>query len=146
MRKQKLSVIAGVVVAAGLVIVTALFLSPALPALDARTGSEKEKEPSREDVLYLYLFKENYNFQNSGQAGFYMLYDEMPKDGGLGQITKPSFEQIHYGIGRDGVYQNWLSNNRIDRFGSVKMIISDSIKKPDGLPLKQEDFSPDARF
>lgn len=112
--------------------------------LNSSSSSMDNGEQSRDDVLYLYLFKENSDLHDSGVGGYYMLYDDMTT--GIGRITEPSFEQVRYGIGPDGVYKNWLSDIRIERFDSINMIISDSIAKPDGSPLVQEDFSPDARF
>jgi hypothetical protein len=135
--------IIGIALAAGIIIsiIFGLLLRSSSSDINSRPTEQNEG-----DTLYLFLFKENPDLGSSSLIGYHMLYDEMTMGEGIGQITEPSFEQIHYGIGRDGVYQNWLSDNRIERFSSVKMIISDSIKKPDGSPLKQEDFSPDARF
>jgi hypothetical protein len=135
--------IIGIAVAAGIIVAIIFGLLPSSSGSDINSGPTERNEG---DTLYLYLFKENSDTRDSNVVAYPMLYDEMTGEGGIGRITKPSFEQIHYGIGTDGIYKNWLSDDRIERFSSVKMIISDSIKKPDGSPLKQEDFSPDARF
>jgi hypothetical protein len=133
--------IVAIAFAAGIILASILVI---LPSSSGSNIDPKLADQNKGDALYLYLFKENSDLRDSGGGGYYMLYDDMTD--GIGQITKPSFEQMHYGIGTDGVYKNWLSDIRIERFSSVIMIISDSIKKPDGSPLKQEDFSPEARF
>lgn len=131
------SVIAGLVVA-GVLIVTFFIILP-----DSSVIESSLKQANR-DVLYLFLFHENPSLAESGTGGYAMLYENMTN--GIGRITEPTFEQVHYGIGRDGVYKNWISNEQIERFSSVKMVISDTIEKPDGSPLNVEDISPDARF
>jgi hypothetical protein len=94
--------------------------------------------------LYVYLFKFNPSLEEHAYLEYMRpLYDEIYN---TTKITKPTFEEIHYSVSRNGVYRNILTNETIDRLMPVKFIVSDSIEKPDGSPMKEDDILPDTRF
>lgn len=93
--------------------------------------------------VHVFLFAYNPALDNYPLAEYSVpLYEK------IGQITgiqRPTFEQIHYTITKEHVFN--YTNRPIESYEFVKIIVSDSIVKPtDGLPLTEDDISPAARF
>lgn len=92
--------------------------------------------------LYLYLFKLNPSLENQAVLAYSpQLYEKVSHITG---IARPTFEQMHYTISKEGVYK--YTNARIESYGQVKIIVSNSIMKSNGSPVKEEDVSHKARF
>lgn len=94
--------------------------------------------------LYLYLFKLNPSLEDHPVLAYSPpLYEKVSQITG---IEHPTFEQMHYTISKEGVY-NW-TDRKIESYGfAVKIIVSDSIINPtNGSPLRENDISPTTRF
>jgi hypothetical protein len=125
-------------IAGGLAVAIVLAVVFSACANDASSES-----PSKQKYgLYLYLFKLNPALKDEAILAYSQpLYEKASQATG---IARPTFEQIHYTISKEGVYN--YTNTRIESYGPVKIIVSDSIIKSDGSPLKEEDISQKARF
>ena len=126
------SIIGGLAVAITLAVVFSVY------ANDAGT-----KSPSQQKYgLYLYLFKLNSHLKDEALLAYSQpLYEKISPMTG---IARPTFEQMHYTISKEGVYN--YTNTRIESYGPVRIIVSESIMKSDGSPLKEEDVSQKTRF
>lgn len=94
--------------------------------------------------LYVHLFK----LSPSLEGHAYLEYMQPLYDGVYNntEIKEPTFEEAHYSVSKNGVYRNIVSSETIDRLMPVKFIVSNSIKKPDGSQLTEDDILPDTRF
>jgi hypothetical protein len=94
--------------------------------------------------LYVYLFKLNPSLDEHPYLEYMRpLSDKVYNMTGLSQ---PTFEEAHYSVSREGAYSNVDSGRKVDRISFVKFIISNSIRKPDGSQLVEDDIVNDTRF
>src|SRR5437660_8476919 len=97
---------------------------------------------STQETSYLYLFKKNKSLEDVPIAAYpEPLFRKVQNITG---IKQPSFEQFHYTLSKEGVFNYTVK--KIDSFGIVNIIISGNINKPDGTMLTTDDIMPNATF
>jgi hypothetical protein len=106
--------------------------------------SQEHQKTNNNHGLYLYLFRFNPSLEDHAILEYSpQLFEKVSQMSG---IERPTFDQLHYTISKEGVYN--YTNRKIDSYGStVKIVVSDSIISPtDRSPLNENDISPTARF
>src|SRR5206468_7192009 len=97
---------------------------------------------SIQETSYLYLFKKNKSLEDVPLAAYPQpLFRKVQNITG---IKQPSFEQIHYTLSKEGVFN--YTGKKIDSYGTVNIIVSSNIKKSDGTILTSDDIMPNATF
>jgi len=97
---------------------------------------------SIQETSYLYLFKKNKSLEDVPLAAYPQPL--LRKVQNITGLKQPSFEQIHYTLSKEGVFN--YTGKKIDSYGTVNIIVSSNIKKPDGRMLTTDDIMPNARF